>query len=424
MMMRYEKYKHSGAKWLGKIPEGWKVKKLGAILTEFSEKNHANKPLLSITREKGVILRDIDDDSENHNFIPEDLSGYKLLKKGQFGMNKMKAWQGSYGISDFDGIVSPAYFVFDITNDFSPAYFHKAIRSKFYLAHFASASDGVRIGQWDLSKNRMKEIPFLVPSLSEQQAIAEFLDDKTAKIDQLIAIKEKEINLLKERRQILIQKAVTKGLDPNVKLKDSGVDWIGEIPEHWEVLPGLKVYKENKTNNIGMKEEVVLSLSYGDIVIKPKEKLVGLVPESFETYQLVKPGDIIIRCMDLQNDKVSLRTGISLNHGIITNAYLNLNIINNNNSDYFYNFLYTLDTTKVIYKLGTGLRQNLSYKDFKRLPVIVPTTHEQKQIVNFIGQLKLKIGSAISLKQQEIEKLKEYKTILIDNVVTGKIKVS
>jgi type I restriction enzyme S subunit len=189
------------------------------------------------------------------------------------------------------------------------------------------------------------------------------------------------------------------------------------------VLPGFRVYKENKTNNIGMKEKVVLSLSYGNIVIKPEEKLVGLVPESFETYQIVKPGDIIIRCMDLQNDKTSLRTGIAINHGIITSAYLNLNIINGNNSNFMYNFLHSLDTTKVLYKFGTGLRQNLNYRDFNRLPILVPPKNEQNEIVEFIEKLKNKIFTAISLKEQEIEKLQEYKGTLINSAVTGKIKV-
>ena len=185
---------------------------------------------------------------------------------------------------------------------------------------------GIVADLWTTRYDEMKAIMVGIPPLPEQTKIAQFLDDKTTKIDDAIDIKEQQINLLKERKQMLIHKAVTRGLDNSVKLKDSGVEWIGEIPEHWALLPGFMVYKENKTKNDGMKEDVVLSLSYGDIVIKPKEKLIGLVPESFETYQIVKPGNIIIRCMDLQNDKTSLRTGIAVNDGIITSAYLNLNI--------------------------------------------------------------------------------------------------
>ena len=149
--------------WLGKVPERWNVLKLRQILTPFSEKNHPNMPLLSVVREKGVIIRNIEDKEENHNYVPDDLSGYKLVKKGQFAMNKMKAWQGSYGISKYDGIVSPAYFVFDINHDMNKDFFNLAIRSKVYVNYFGQASDGIRVGQWDLSMKRMKEIPFFLP---------------------------------------------------------------------------------------------------------------------------------------------------------------------------------------------------------------------------------------------------------------------
>ncbi len=233
---KYPTYNDSGVEWLDEIPEHWEVKSLGEILNPISIKNHPELPLLSITREKGVILRNLDDEEENHNYIPDDLSNYKVLEEGQFGMNKMKAWQGSYGISKYTGIVSPAYFVFNLCGSFDPAFFHLAIRSKLYVSFFGSASDGVRVGQWDLSKSRMKEIPFLIPPVEEQTAIAQFLNRKTALIDKAIAIKEKQIELLKERRQIIIHKAVTRSLNPNVNMKDSGLEWIGEIPEHWELV--------------------------------------------------------------------------------------------------------------------------------------------------------------------------------------------
>jgi len=173
-MRQYESYKDSGVEWLGEIPSHWEISSLGKILLSVSEKNRSDLPLLSITRELGVIERDTEDQDSNHNFIPDDLSNYKILKKGQFGMNKMKAWQGSYGVSDFTGIVSPAYYIFDFIKSINPQFFHWAIRSKIYVSFFGSASDGVRIGQWDLSKSRMKSIPFIIPSNDEQQKIAQF----------------------------------------------------------------------------------------------------------------------------------------------------------------------------------------------------------------------------------------------------------
>jgi len=200
--------------------------------------------------------------------------------------------------------------------------------------------------------------------------------------------------------------------------KDSGVDWLGDIPEKWNILPGMTVFSENKRDNKGMKEDQVLSLSYGNIIVKPPEKLVGLVPESFETYQLVEPGDIIIRCTDLQNDKTSLRTGLAKDKGIITSAYINLKVKNNHNSKYWHYYLHSLDATKVIYKFGSGLRQNLSFLDFKRLPIFDIEPKEQAAIANFLDRKTLQIDQAIAIKEKQIALLKERKQILIQNVVT------
>jgi type I restriction enzyme S subunit len=203
------KMKYSGNEAVGNIPEHWQMNKLRNSLKPVSIKNHPHLPLLSITRELGVIERNIDDPDENHNFIPDDLSGYKLIKAGQFGMNKMKAWQGSYGISQFTGIVSPAYFIFDLISDIVPFFFHLAIRSKFYVPFFVQASDGVRIGQWDLSKERMKEIPIIIPPAEEQIQIVTFIERATEKILTAISAKEQEIEKLKEYKATLINSAVT-----------------------------------------------------------------------------------------------------------------------------------------------------------------------------------------------------------------------
>jgi type I restriction enzyme S subunit len=200
--------------------------------------------------------------------------------------------------------------------------------------------------------------------------------------------------------------------------KESGVDWLGSIPESWDLKPGLVAFSENKRNNKGMKEDTVLSLSYGKIIIKPEEKLVGLVPESFETYQLVEPSDIIIRCTDLQNDKVSLRTGLAKDKGIITSAYLNLKVKSGFNSRFLHYYLHALDTTKVIYKFGSGLRQNLSFLDFKRLPVFDIPEETQEEIANYLDAKTAQIDEAISIKETQIALLKERMQIFIQKIVT------
>lgn len=204
--------KYSGVKWLGDIPAHWNTIKLRRLLSPVSEKNHPELPLLSVVREQGVIVRDIDDKEANHNYIPDDLSGYKMVKKGQFAMNKMKAWQGSYGISDYTGIVSPAYFIFDVAFD-NLEYFHYAIRSKVYVNFFAQASDGIRVGQWDLQMDKIKEIPFIVPPVNEQIAIVEHIKKTLPKYDEAIEKLNAEVAVLEEYKAKLIADVVTGKVD-------------------------------------------------------------------------------------------------------------------------------------------------------------------------------------------------------------------
>lgn len=204
--------KYSGVKWLGDIPAHWTTIKLRQLLSPVSLKNHPELPLLSVVREQGVIVRDVDDKEANHNYIPDDLSGYKMVKKGQFAMNKMKAWQGSYGISDYTGIVSPAYFIFDVAFE-NLEYFHYAIRSKVYVNFFAQASDGIRVGQWDLQMDKMKEIPFIVPPADEQIAIVEYMKKTLPKYDEAIEKLTAEVAVLEEYKAKLISDVVTGKVD-------------------------------------------------------------------------------------------------------------------------------------------------------------------------------------------------------------------
>ena len=200
--------------------------------------------------------------------------------------------------------------------------------------------------------------------------------------------------------------------------KNSGVAWLEDIPEHWEVLPGRAYLKPKKVKNTGNKVDTVLSLSYGKIVIKPEEKLHGLVPESFETFQIADPGDFIVRATDLQNDHTSLRIGLVGDRGIITSAYLCLHPTEMMNSRFAYYLLHSYDLLKVYYGMGSGLRQNLDYTDFKYLPLTVPSLEEQKRIVEFLDRTTTEIDRAISQKQRLIELLQEQKAILINQAVT------
>ncbi|MGX7950171.1 MULTISPECIES: restriction endonuclease subunit S [Desulfovibrionaceae] len=207
-------------------------------------------------------------------------------------------------------------------------------------------------------------------------------------------------------------------LAPYPEYKDSGVPWLGKIPAHWDVKPGFAFLSERKEKNTGMKESTVLSLSYGQIVVKPPEKLHGLVPESFETYQIAVPGNIIIRGTDLQNDKTSLRVGKVRNRGIITSAYLCLQANEKINPDYAHLLLHGYDLMKIYYGMGSGLRQNLDFSDFKRLPVLVPSSTEQSKIHQYVESIHAQINKFIRNKRRLIELLKEQKQNVINQAVT------
>lgn len=233
----YGEYKDSGVEWLGEIPGNWGYISISRMFTRIKRTGHIERELLSVYRDYGVIPKSSRDD--NNNMPSEDLSPYQLVEINDLVMNKMKAWQGSIAISECEGIVSPAYFVYSpklIFNDLAlPKYIHYLLRNSIYITQYLSRSKGIRVNQWDLDPDEFKSIDVLLPTKEEQFQIAAFLDHETAKIDTLIDKQQQLIELLKEKRQAVISHAVSKGLDPDVPMKDSGVEWLGEVPEHWKI---------------------------------------------------------------------------------------------------------------------------------------------------------------------------------------------
>lgn len=198
----------SGIPWLGKTPQHWEMRKLRQLIELFSDKGHPNEQLLSVVRELGVVVRNVDSKEENHNYIPDDLSGYKRIRKGDFAINKMKAWQGSYAVSGHQGIVSPAYYTCHLRLK-NKEFFNMAIRSQAYVPFFTQNSKGIRVGQWDLSPVGLKEIPFFLPPQEEQEAIVAYLDEKTTQIDRYTGQLEEMIRQMRDLRQTIISEAVT-----------------------------------------------------------------------------------------------------------------------------------------------------------------------------------------------------------------------
>ena len=413
--------KDSGIEWIGAIPFQWSIDKLKYHLKRNEPKNPGEQIVLSLYRELGVVPKDSRDD--NHNVTSEDTSNYKYVRIGDFVINKMKAWQGSVAVSDYEGIVSPAYFIYNFTDTvFYKKYFHYLLRSC-YKDEFRRLSGGIREGQWDLPAEALNNTPVLIPTLSEQQTIACFLDRKSAECDALVADIQSQIEALEEYKRSVITEAVTKGLDPDVEMKDSGIAWVGDVPEHWIQHPLYCYFGERKNKNIMGLETNLLSLSYGNIIRKDINSNGGLLPESFNTYNIVENGDIIIRPTDLQNDKRSLRTGICREHGIITSAYIAMKAIRPISPEYFHYLLHAYDVMKVFYNMGNGVRQGLNFSEFSRLMVFEPPIEEQNAIVSYLKEKCNEIDLAISEKKQQIETIEEYKKSLIFEYVTGKKEV-
>ncbi len=208
------------------------------------------------------------------------------------------------------------------------------------------------------------------------------------------------------------------GLEAYPAMRDSGVPWLGRVPEHWQVSSAFAVYRPRQVKNTGLVEPTVLSLSYGRIIVKAHEKLRGLVPETFETYQIVEPGNIIVRSTDLQNDQTSLRIGHARHRGIITAAYMCLETKPIVLNEFGYQYLNAYDLLKITYGFGSGLRQNLDFSDIKRMPVLVPPRDEQAAIVRFLDHADRRIRRYIRAKQKLIKLLEEQKQAIIHRAVT------
>ena len=263
----------------------------------------------------------------------------------------------------------------------------------------------------------------IIPDQNEQKLIADFLDIKCAEIDGITKDLQTQIETLENYKKSVITEAVTKGLNPNVEMKNSGISYVGKIPNGWDIRPVYYFFNEGKKRNYGCKENNLLSLSYGNIIRKDINSNGGLLPASFSTYNIVERNDIIIRPTDLQNDKHSLRTGLVNEHGIITSAYIDLVPKKKVNSSYYHYLLHSYDVMKVFYNMGNGVRQGLNYSEFSKLLVLQPSFEEQKEIANYLDKKCAEIEEIIKNKKEQLETIEEYKKSLIYEYVTGKKEV-
>lgn len=424
--------KDSGVEWIGEIPENWVTRKIKFSLNERIEKNDPikSKNILSLTAKQGVIP--LSEREGGGNKPKEDFSAYKLAYPGDIVMNSMNIISGSVGLSNYFGCMSPVYYMLRPVHKEDDARFYNYVfQSKPFQLSLFGLGNGILVKQTDNDKfntvrlripmDKLGDVEIPNISSTEQQQIVHFLDRKCTAIDTAIEKTKKSIEKLEEYKKAVITKAVTKGIDQNAKMKDSGVEWIGKIPEGWEIKQ-LRTYFSRRINkNIHLQEKNLLSLSYGRIVRKNIDTKEGLLPESFDGYNIIEDGDIVIRGTDLQNDHRSLRTGLVTERGIITSAYMTLRPQKDVNSTYYHYLLHCYDISKVFYSMGGGLRQSLDYWEFIRMLVLHPTDREQEEIVSYIKTKCTAIDNAIEKKKKAIEKWEEYKKSLIYYTVTGKI---
>lgn len=419
-MKAYQAYKDSGISWIGQIPQHWEKCRCKDLFTELKEQvgEDSNKyTLLSLTI-NGVIVRDL---SEGKGKFPKDFESYKIVKPDNlvFCLFDVDETPRTVGHVKQIGMLTGAYNVFEVRN-----------ANIEYLYHYFISLDD-RKSLKPLYKGLRKVIPLpafmamsiFLPPLGEQEAIVSYLEEKTAKIDRFISKKEEQILHLKELREAIIAQAATRGIQSDVALRPSGIPWLGDIPQHWEVKRLSQVSKEYFVSNKNIKHQNLLSLSYGRIVQKDINTTEGLLPSSYDSYQVIRQGNIVLRLTDLQNDQTSLRVGLCTQEGIITSAYLSLLPSNTIIPDYLYYELHTADIKKVFYGMGSGLRQNLNWSELRRLSLPLPSLSEQEAIVTYITEKTEQINQLIESYRQEIERVKELKQGLISDAVLGRINV-
>lgn len=421
---KYPAYKDSGVEWLGEIPEHWQAIKMKYLFRDVSEKNKPEAELLSVTQDQGVVPRTW---VENRMVMPSgNLESFKFIQKGDFAIS-LRSFEGGLEYCHHEGIISPAYTVLKKRKGLIDGYYKYLFKSKSFISEIQTSVVGIREGK-NISYFELSYSLMPIPSPEEQTAIATYLDDKTAKIDRAIAQKEKMIALLKERKQIIIQNAVTKGLDPNAKMKHSGVEWIGEIPEGWEVKR-LKFVAKININSLPENTPRLFSFNYVDIGSVSFENGIERT-EYFEfknapsrARRITKRGNTVIstvrtylKAIDyISEDKAGFiySTGFAVLEPI--------GLVN----EFLYHFVRSNAFTEQVTVDSKGMSYPaINSTDLSRLFLAIPPIQDQTAIVTHIETQSSKIDKAIKLQEQQIEKLKELKSTLIENAVTGKIKVS
>lgn len=431
MMERYREYKESGVKWLGEIPSHWEVKRLGSFFSERKEKvSDQDYAPLSVTKQ-GIFpqLENVAKTNDGDN--------RKLVKEGDFVINSRSDRKGSSGVSELDGSVSLINLVLQPRKTIFGPFCNYLLKSYGFIEENYRNGRGIVADLWTTRYNEMKMIKVAMPSLEEQKTISSYLDSATSEIDKAIAMQQKMIDLLNERKQIIIQNAVTKGLDENVEMKESGVEWIGRIPKHWEVEPfnrhftfgkGLPITKAN------LQEEGIAVISYGQIHAKNNlgttltESLVRYVsPTYIETHPqcLLKGNDFIFADTSEDIEGSGNFAFNDFDNKIFAGYHTVVARPNDLLFPKYYAYLFKSKAWKSqIQSLVNGVKvYSIGRRILKTSMLLIPSEDEQKNIVKFLDKQTSAIENTIETISRQITLLQERKQIIINEVVTGKVRV-
>ena len=431
-LIPYPKMKNSGIEWLGVVPKHWEVLPNRALFAEVKERGHPEEQMLSVTIIKGVIRQQaLLADSSKKDSSNQDKSAYKLVRSGDITYNKMRAWQGAVGVSDYQGIVSPAYVVERPRKGASSHYLHHLLRTPAFAKEAERWSYGITSDMWSLRPEHFKMIYGCLPPLPEQTAIVRFLDHADRRIRRYIRAKQKLITLLEEQKQAIINRAVTRGLDPNVRLKPSGAEWLGDVPEHWEVrrlrylIRGRLTYGANAaaehTDPAWPRYLRITDFSKNGTLRKDTFRSLPL--QTAKDY-LVEPGDVLLARSGATVGKAFLvdeEAGIACHAGYLIRARPNRSILH---PSFF--FAFTQSAWFAMWKDATFIIatiQNIGADRYADLPVPLPPLSEQELLLRFLDKSTAKIDRAVERTEVEIALLREYRTRLIADVVTGKLDV-
>ena len=421
------KMKDSGIEWIGEIPEGWEVSQLKYATRWKSEKGCPDAPVLSLYRDFGVVPKDSRND--NHNVTSLDTSNYKVVDIGDLVINKMKALQGSMAVSDYRGIVSPAYHVCSITsNKVNKRYLHHLLRNPAYLPEYARLSTGMRIGQWDLGFDDFKNIPFLIPPLDEQAKIADYLDNGCASLDVILDKTRSSIEEYKKLKQAVITQAVTKGVRGEREMKDSGNPWFGQIPTDWKlsrvglhfsIILGKMLCNAPLNDTYTLEPYYCAADVHFDGVADGERKKMWFSPVEKELYR-VSVGDLLVveggagaggsAIVENQDSYTYIQNSIMIvrSKGNTDNRYLR----------YLLEFLVKQGYIDVVCNKATI--PHFTKDKLSCVPFCLCPTGEQKEIADYLDAKCAEIDKLIAKKEQLVKELENYKKSLIFEYVTGK----